>query len=113
MVLERAVDHVGDGLEPAVGVPGRALGLAGGVLDLAHLIHVDEGVQLGVRQPGERASHREALALETRGRSGDRSDGALHRVAEIGLGDCREREGVFHGDGRHDSSNNLRTQVFP
>ena len=29
LVLEDAVDHVGDGLEAAVGVPGRPLGLAG------------------------------------------------------------------------------------
>jgi hypothetical protein len=34
-VLEGAVDDVGDGLEAAVRVPRRALGLAGRVLDLA------------------------------------------------------------------------------
>ena len=46
LVLEGAVDHVGDRLEAAVGVPGRALGLARAVVDLAHLVHVDEGVEV-------------------------------------------------------------------
>ena len=63
---ERAVDHVGDGLEAAVRVPRRALGLAGGVLDLAHLIHVDERVELIELDAGEGAADGEALALEAR-----------------------------------------------
>ena len=43
-VLEGPVHDVGDGLESAVGMPGRAFRLTGGVLDLTHLIHVDERV---------------------------------------------------------------------
>ena len=53
LVLERAVDHVGDGLEATVGVPGGALGLARGVVDLAHLVHVDERVEVGEVDAGE------------------------------------------------------------
>ena len=65
LVLEGAVDHVGDGLEAPVGVPGRALGLAGCVLHLAHLVHVDEGVEVRDGHAGEGAPHREPLAFET------------------------------------------------
>ncbi len=64
LVLEGPVDHVGDGLEAPVGVPGRSLGLAGGVLHLAHLVHVDEGVEVGHRDAGEGPPYREALSLE-------------------------------------------------
>src|SRR3954447_18994874 len=65
-VLEGAVDDVGDGLEAAVRVPGSALRLARRVLDLAHLVHVDERVQVAQVHPGEGAANREALALESR-----------------------------------------------
>jgi len=41
-------------LEPAVRVPGRALGLPRRVLHLAHLVHVDERVQLPQVHAGER-----------------------------------------------------------
>ncbi len=44
-MLEHAVDHVGDGFEAAVGVLRGALGLAGRVVDLAHLVHVHERVE--------------------------------------------------------------------
>ena len=64
LVLEGAVHDVRDGLEAAVRVPRRALGLARRVLDLAHLVHVDERVELGQVDAGERAADREALALE-------------------------------------------------
>ena len=62
-MLEGAVDHVGHGLEAAVRVPGGALGLARRVLDLAHLVHVDERVEVGQVDAGEGAADREALAL--------------------------------------------------
>ena len=63
-MLEGAVDDVGDGLEPAVGMPGRALGLSGRILDLTHLVHVHEGVQAIEPDAGEGPAHRESLALE-------------------------------------------------
>ena len=46
LVLERAVDDVGHGLEAAMGVPRGPLRLARAVVDLTHLIHVDEGVEV-------------------------------------------------------------------
>ena len=64
LVLEGAVDHVGDGLEAAVGVPVGAPGLARRVVDLAHLVHVDERVEVGQVDAGEGPADREALALE-------------------------------------------------
>jgi hypothetical protein len=45
LVAERAVDDVGDGLEPAVRVPRRALRLTRPVVDLTHLVHVHERVE--------------------------------------------------------------------
>jgi hypothetical protein len=59
LVLERAVDDVGDGLEPAVRVPRGALGLTRAVVDLAHLVHVHERVEPGQVHPGEGAPDRE------------------------------------------------------
>jgi hypothetical protein len=46
--LERAVDDVRRGLEAPVRMPRGADGFAGRPLDLAHLIHVDEWIQVGV-----------------------------------------------------------------
>ena len=66
-VLEDAVDHVGDGLEAAMRMPRRALRLARRVLHLAHLVEVDERVEVGQVDAGERAADREALALEAVG----------------------------------------------
>ena len=64
LVLERAVDDVGDGLEAAVRVPVGAPGLARRVVDLAHLVHVDERVEVGEVDAGEGPADGEALALE-------------------------------------------------
>ena len=75
-MLEGAVDHVRDGLETPMGVPGGPLGLARGVLDLAHLVHVDEGVQVRHGDTREGSADGEALALEPRRSIGD----ALHRT---------------------------------
>ena len=63
-VLEGAVDHVGDRLEATVGVPGGAFGLAWGVLHLAHLVEVNERIEVGLRDTGECAADGEALAFE-------------------------------------------------
>ena len=53
LVDELAVDEVRERLEAAVRVPGRALRLAGGVLHLAHLVHVDERVEDLHRHPAK------------------------------------------------------------
>ena len=63
-VLEDAVDHVRDGLEAAVRVPGRALRLTGRVLDLPHLVEVDERIEVREVDAGEGAADREALPFE-------------------------------------------------
>ena len=42
LMREATVDHVGDGLEPAVGMPVGAARFTRLVLDLTHLVHVDE-----------------------------------------------------------------------
>ena len=75
-MLECAVDHVGHRLKPAVRVPGRALGLAGRILDLAHLVEMDERVEQVEVDAGERAPHRKAFAFQAAGRAGDGYDWA-------------------------------------
>ena len=64
LVLERPVDHVGDGFESAVRMPRGALRLARGVLDLAHLVQVNERIELIHRHTGERATNGKTLAFE-------------------------------------------------
>lgn len=44
LVNKRTVNHVGNGFESAVWVPGCASGLASGPVDRTHFVHVDEGV---------------------------------------------------------------------
>jgi hypothetical protein len=99
LVLEGAVDHVGDGLEAAVRVPARALGLAGRVIHFAHLVHVDERVQVSRRDARERAHDREALALVAPRPSGDLTNRALG-VTQRGRGDAGQCQRVGR-DGRH------------
>ena len=53
LVTERPVDHVGHGLEAPVRVPRRAPGLTRCVVDRAHLVHMDEGVEVAPVDPGE------------------------------------------------------------
>ena len=97
--------------KPAVRVPVGAAGLARRVVDLAHLVHVDERVEVGQVDPGEGPAHREALALEALRRGGDRPDRPVDG-AHRGPGDAGEGEGVG-GDGGHCFSNqHLRVQLL-
>ena len=80
LVLEHAVDHVGHRLEPTVRVPRRPLRLARGVFDLPHLVEMDERVEVGQVDPGERPPDREPLPLE-----------ALRRVRDPADARARER----------------------
>jgi len=104
LVAEHAVDDVRDGLEPAVRVPRRALGLTRRVLHLAHLVHVDEGVQLPQVHAGERAADREALTLEPGRRGRHRHDRPLGRGGGVGLGDAGQDQNVRDGHRWHDIS---------
>ena len=61
---EGPIDHVGDSFEAAVGMPRRPFGLARGVIDFSHLVHVHEGVELREAPPSEGATNREPFALE-------------------------------------------------
>src|SRR5215475_11677277 len=65
LVAERAVDHVRHSLEPAVRVPGGAARLARGVVDLAHLVHVNERVEGSKVNTGKGTANPESLALDT------------------------------------------------
>jgi hypothetical protein len=98
-VLERPVDDVGHRLEPAVRMPGRALGLTRRVLHLAHLVEVDERVQVGQVDPREGAADGEALALVALRRGRDLADRARTGV-ERGA-DAGQEGDVVDGNGRH------------
>ena len=100
LVVEDAVDDVGDGLEAAVRVPGRALGLARRVLHLAHLVHHDERVEVLEVDAGERAAHREPLALVA-GRSRRHLPHGAGLVAESGLAQAGQDREVVDGDRGH------------
>src|SRR5438445_2568714 len=76
LMLEGSVDHVGDRLEPAVRMPGRALRLARSVLNLAHLIHMDEGVEELLIQAVKSSAHRKGVALQAFWRARDADNGA-------------------------------------
>ena len=99
LVHHGPVDHVGDGLETAMGVPRRSLRLAGGVVDLAHLIEVDERVEVGQIDPVEGPPDREALALEAGGRWSPSSPAdRWHRSARCrGRGSTRRSSTVTAG----------------
>ena len=97
LVGETAVDHVGDCLEAAVRVPVGAARLARLVFDLAHLVHVDERVEVGGADAGERAHDGEALAFVPARSGGNRPHGTFG-VGRVRRGDARQCQGVC-GDG--------------
>jgi hypothetical protein len=100
LVLERAVDHVRDGFEPAVGMPRRALRLARRVLDLAHLVEVNERIQISQRHTGERATNGKTLAFEAARSGGDRSHRAQPRATRVESSNAWKGECV-RGNGWH------------
>jgi len=101
VVVEDAVDDVGDGLEAAVRVPRRALGLAGRVLDLAHLVHVNERVEGAEVDARECPPHREPFTLQAGRRGGDRHDRTVGVDRRVGEWEARQRQGAFDGHGWH------------
>ena len=87
--------------KPRCGCHGRALGLAGRVLDLAHLVHVDERVEVGQVDARERAPDREPLAFEAGPRDRQPADRALAGDGRIRLRDPGQDGDVVDGDGGH------------
>jgi hypothetical protein len=102
LMTQEAIEHVGDGLEAPMGVPGGALGLAGGIVDLAHLVHVHERVEGGQVDAGEGAPHWEALALQAGGCRRHGEHGAVGRSL-VRLWDPWQDHGVG-ADRWHDCS---------
>ena len=104
LVLHDPVDHVCNRLEPTVRVPRCAFRFAGCVFHLAHLVEMDERVEVREVNAGEGAADRKAQSLEPLwcGR-----DGFHPPLGGGGFGDrdTRQRERVFDGDGGHINSN--------
>ena len=101
LVAEDAVDDVGDRLEAPVRVPRGALGLTGGVVDLAHLVHVDERVERPEVHPRERAPDREPLSLEPGRCRGYRQHGPFGYRGGVWLRNARQHQDVRDSDGGH------------
>ena len=76
-MVKDAVDHERDRLEPAVWMQGVALGLTGGIVHLAHLVHVHKRVEVSRADTGECTPDRETLAFEAARRRRDRADPPL------------------------------------
>src|SRR5688572_11386398 len=100
-VLEGAIDHVGDGLEPAMRMPRRALWFARRVVDFTHLVEVDERVKILERDTGEGAADREPLPFEALRGVRDATDRAFAGDGRIGCWDPWEDRDVIDGDGGH------------
>ena len=89
VVRDLAVEHVGDGLEPAVRVPRRALRLVGAVLDRPELVEEEEGVgrRAASRPPGN-GRHTSKPAPSMAWCAGTvRSAGRATVVVGVGAGD--------------------------
>ena len=112
LVFERAVDDVGHGLEAAVRMPRRAFGLPRRVFDLAHLVEVDERVQVREVDPRESASYRESLPLEPVRGGRDRPHAALPglRPKRRDAVECRD---VVNGDCCHDELKIVDSSSIP
>src|SRR5438874_12332512 len=100
-MLKGAVDHVGNGLEPSVRMPRGPLRLTGPVLHLAHLVHMDERIQVSLIEPIERTPHRKALALYAFWSRSDGEDGPFHRCDRIDVREARQAQDVVDRDGGH------------
>src|SRR6185295_10879809 len=107
---EAAVDHVGDGLESAVRMPVGAPRFTRLVLDLAHLVHVHERVEVGGAHSGERAHDGKALALVSVRAGGDGADWAFG-VGRRGCADPRKGKCVS-GDSRHVTINRTVVRII-
>ena len=75
-VADLPVHHVGHGFEPAVGMVGRSLGLAGRVFHRSHVVEHQERIGEAEVDAGGRSPHLEPLAFEERRRVDDVDDGA-------------------------------------
>jgi hypothetical protein len=72
LVLDLAVENVGNGFESAVRVVGRSFGLARSILRRPHLVEQQEGPDIVETSRWKRPTHQETGALV----SGDGVDGA-------------------------------------
>src|SRR5262245_26048222 len=108
---ETPVDHVCDGLESTVWMPVGAPRFTRLVLDLAHLVHVHERVEVGGAHSGERAHDGKALALVSVRAGGDGADWAFG-VGRRGCGDPRKGQCVS-GDSRHVVVNRTAVRLIP
>src|SRR5262249_9706888 len=84
-----------------------------GVVHLTHLVQVDERVELGQVNPGERAADREALALEAGRSRGYREHGALGSGGGSWFLDAGEDQDAGNSDRGHDLSFVLRARLHP
>jgi hypothetical protein len=93
-MFEGAVHDVSNRLEAAMGMPWRALSLAGRILDLAKLIKEEEGIGHRELVAGEGPADDEALALELLMGSYDANDRPKVRLSVRNHREAGKGEGV-------------------
>ena len=96
LMNESAVDDVGDRLEAPVRMPRGPFRFPRGVVDLSHLVHMDERVQIGKAHAGEGATDGESLSFQSCGCGRDRPHGPLASSDRIRRGDPRQRQYVLN-----------------
>ena len=79
LVDECAVHEIRNGFETTMRMPIGAAGFKRRIVDLAHLVHHDERIEIGRRHASKSAAHWKTFAFKTTRRGGDRA----HRARTI------------------------------
>ena len=103
LVQEGAFHHVGHCFESTVWVPRGSFGLTGTIVNLTHLIHVDEGVEVGDIDSREGSSDWKAFALETAWCGSDLLNSSGSSALSRGR-NLWQFEWIIYGDCRHEST---------
>ena len=109
-MLEHAVDHVRHGLEAPMRVPRGTSRLTRSVVDLAHLVHVDERIEVGEVDAGESTADGKALAFESGRRSRDAAHGT-DACVRASVGQSRNGREIVDRDGWHRESSEALSRV--
>jgi hypothetical protein len=98
-VIKDSINNVSNGFKTSVWMPWGALWFARCVFNFAHLIEVDEGIEVGEVYSCECTTNWEAFAFITLRRRGDALDAA---GASVGLrNDARQDGDIGNGYGGH------------
>jgi hypothetical protein len=103
-VNKGAIDHIGYGLEAAVGMPWGTLGLAWSVLDFSHLVHMNKWIEIGCAYSGEGAAYWEAFSFVSLGSSSYGNYPSWNLNCGVDVAEPWKHQEIFNGNGWHFSS---------